>query len=349
MKKKRAWILIAKLALAGALFVYLFQTGQIDLARLAQIRGWGWMILAQGLVFLMLLFSFYRWHLLVRAQGIPYRFRETFELGMIGFFFSQFVPGSTGGDVVKAYYVAVDRPEHREAGITTVFLDRVVGLLVLVALGGVAILFNLNWIRDNPLLRTLAILVAAVMGLSLLACLLFFNTRFRSQPWVLALVRRLPFQRVLRKIEQAVYIYKYRPGVVLAAILLSLLVDAAIIGMDICYALALGDGRVSPASFFFLVPPALIAMSFPISPPGGLGVGEWAYSELFRQVRYPHGALIALIQRVNWYLWALWGLVQYLRRRKTVLRAIALGERDEAGNGDRPEANPGAGGFRRIP
>ena len=47
----------------------------------------------------------WRWHLLLRAQGIAVTFGKTFQISMIGQFFNGFLLGSTGGDVLKAYTV----------------------------------------------------------------------------------------------------------------------------------------------------------------------------------------------------------------------------------------------------
>ena len=149
---KRWFLITAKLLLAGGLIAYLLHTGDIDPRRLSEIENWAWVALAQVLVLGILLFTSLRWYLILREQGIHYRFREIFELGTIGFFFNQFVPGSVGGDLMKAYYIVVENPRHRTAGVTTVFLDRVVGLLVLICIAGIAILFNREIIsRDSDL------------------------------------------------------------------------------------------------------------------------------------------------------------------------------------------------------
>ncbi|MBR5604856.1 MAG: flippase-like domain-containing protein, partial [Verrucomicrobia bacterium] len=46
----------------------------------------------------------WRWHILLEAQGICVVFRRTFQITMIGQFFNSFLLGSTGGDLLKAYY-----------------------------------------------------------------------------------------------------------------------------------------------------------------------------------------------------------------------------------------------------
>src|SRR5207249_3564214 len=45
------------------------------------------------------LITFVRWYLLVIAQGLPVSPRDVMRLGLLGFFFNNFLPGSIGGDV----------------------------------------------------------------------------------------------------------------------------------------------------------------------------------------------------------------------------------------------------------
>lgn len=354
MKRKRVLILIAKLLLAVGLIYYLLASGKIDLSRLTAVSNWGWIAVAQVLVFFLLFFTAFRWHLLLAAQGIHYRVGEIFALGMIGFFFNQFVPGSTGGDLMKAYYIAVEQPRYRAAGVTTVFLDRVIGLIVLIAISGVAILANLPLIRSDPHLRILALVVVVILVSAVVAGLLFYSDRVRSHPVVQAISRRVPFHSVLHKVQAAVYVYKHQPRVIIVAVLLSVLVQVSVILSILCFSFALsgGDaagGAVSLWSFFFLVPLAQLAMAVPISPPGGLGVGEWAYTELFEKAGYGDGGILALYQRISWYAWALIGLVLYLRKKKRVDRAIAMGDRlEESGGPDTREERDGSRDERGI-
>lgn len=343
---KRALILLAKFALAAGLFAYLFWTDQIDLEKLTEIQSWGWVIVAQLLVAALLALTALRWQCLLRAQGIEQPYRETFILGAIGFYFNQFMPGSVGGDLMKAYYIAVENPDRRARGVTTVFLDRVFGLLVLMAIGGGSILFNLDLVGQEPRLQFLSVFVLVGLLGVLVTGLLFFNDRFRSQAWLRALFRRLPFNTTLRKIEEAVYVYRHHPGAVFLAIVLSVLIQASVVLINVCFFFALGGSEtVSVAVFFLTVPLVHLAMAVPVSPPGGLGVGEWAMSELLGMVGYAQGFTLAIFQRLSWYLWALPGLVFYLRRKKKVQEAIARGEGDP-GDG---EASPDREGADGVP
>src|SRR2546423_15093132 len=48
------------------------------------------------------LITMVRWYVLVRAQDLPFTLPRALRIGLIGFFFNAFLPGSVGGDIVKA-------------------------------------------------------------------------------------------------------------------------------------------------------------------------------------------------------------------------------------------------------
>ena len=56
-------------------------------------------------------------------------------MSWVGYFAGIFLPGGAGGDVAKAYLIARARPSGRMHGISTVLVDRFVGLYSLLMLG----------------------------------------------------------------------------------------------------------------------------------------------------------------------------------------------------------------------
>ncbi|HUB66523.1 MAG TPA: lysylphosphatidylglycerol synthase transmembrane domain-containing protein [Candidatus Methylacidiphilales bacterium] len=77
----------------------------------------------------------WRWRMLLGVHGVHLRFWRIFELTMIGQFFSAFLFGTTGGDVVKIYYVARAVPQRKAAVAFTVVVDRIIGLIALLLFG----------------------------------------------------------------------------------------------------------------------------------------------------------------------------------------------------------------------
>lgn len=66
------------------------------------------------------------------------------KLTFIGNFFNMVVPGTVGGDVVKGYYLATMEKEKKGTGSGVVIVDRVVGLLALLFIGGMSALYLIN-------------------------------------------------------------------------------------------------------------------------------------------------------------------------------------------------------------
>ncbi len=94
--------------------------------------------------------QFFRWYLLVRALDLPFTIGAAYRLGLVGSFWNTFAPGSVGGDLVKAYYIARGQPGRRAAAVATVIVDRLVGLFGLLWYS--AVFGGAFWIAGNPLI-----------------------------------------------------------------------------------------------------------------------------------------------------------------------------------------------------
>jgi uncharacterized protein (TIRG00374 family) len=77
-----------------------------------------------------------RWYLLLQAVGHRHRPARAFIINMVGAFYNTFLPGSTGGDMSRPSTPPSSRPNHRTRAVMTVLIDRVIGLLGLIILGG---------------------------------------------------------------------------------------------------------------------------------------------------------------------------------------------------------------------
>ena len=148
---------------------------------------------------------------------------------------------------------------------------------------------------------------------SVAAGALLFSERFRAHPRVQAALGRLPFREVLSRVRAALYVYRSRPRLLGRVVLLSLAAQLATVVSAAATARALGGGA-DLGTFFYIVPLAHLALSIPVGLPGGLGQSEIVYRELLEAARSGLGLPLALLQRVNWALWALAGGVYHLMR-----------------------------------
>ena len=100
----------------------------------------------------------------MHAIGIKMRFRSCLEIFAMGTFMNTFVPGGTGGDLLRAFYVAQALQQDRTGGVLSVVLDRGMGLLGLLTVAVLLGLIAPDHEIASSLVRSLALLAAAVLG-----------------------------------------------------------------------------------------------------------------------------------------------------------------------------------------
>lgn len=141
----------------------------------------------------------FRFQLMFRAQDIEISYWEAIKLCFAGNFLNWATPiGSTAGDVFKAYHVT-RHTEHKTEALTTILLDRIIGLGTLLLLVGIAIEVG----AEDPLLRKLGHLINAGIVAGIVFVLLFFSEKVRERWLPRGLVSRLPFEQQIRRIDAA--------------------------------------------------------------------------------------------------------------------------------------------------
>ncbi len=269
----------------------------------------------------------YRLVVMVAAQGLRLSLWDATKLTFAGNFFNQFLPGTTGGDVPKAYYIT--HYTHRKTEVVTiVFIDRIIGLIgmVLLAAGGIAAMWRPG--RFNREVLALAIIFA---GLAL-GTVIVFNRRVRRKLHLGDLIARLPKAPHLVRIGQAtVGLWDHKLRVVWALVL-TLVLQAIVMVSAAVMAWALGmhpGPSLSGLAYYF----AYVSIGFLIacipSTPQSFGVMEAAYVACFTQNGLndaSQAVALALGVRVIQLVWALpGGLVPLLGAhlpRKAELAAL---------------------------
>jgi len=69
-----------------------------------------------------------RWYMLLKVQSIEIGFWAAMRLNFLGLFYNNFLPGSVGGDFLRAWYVTKHTPKRLEA-VLSVFVDRFIGIM----------------------------------------------------------------------------------------------------------------------------------------------------------------------------------------------------------------------------
>ena len=90
-----------------------------------------------------------RWWILLKVQGIHLSIARVAGLFLIGMFYNQFLPGGTGGDIMKSYLLLKETPGKATGALLAVVFDRMVGLVALISITGVLIALRYEWLTQT--------------------------------------------------------------------------------------------------------------------------------------------------------------------------------------------------------
>lgn len=294
------------------------QPGVLSLGKQAR---WSYISLAFALFPITYLLVSLRWLMLLRAIGIQMTMGRAITLSALGSFYNTFLPGSNGGDIVRAYQAGRETQQPVAATVSVV-LDRVVGLLSLVVLASFSSAVVMTTGNKNDaafrecahIFWTCTLISAAFLALFLVAQKVpieLLARRFASMSWLR--ISGLPslrqrMQPVLVKAKEfirVVDLYRRLPKTLILALVSA--IPAHLILTACAIALAVAFNLKVPSGYFLVVVPILVLVgAIPLSPQG-VGVQEVVAAMLLDSYAVPMSQVLAftmslrLIQ-VSWYL-----------------------------------------------
>jgi uncharacterized protein (TIRG00374 family) len=250
-----------------------------------------------------------RWQILLRVQGIELSWLRLWALLLIGVFFNFFIPGGTGGDIVKTFYLLKETPGKRTVALLSVLVDRLIGLIALIIFAGVFTALNWHWLTSSPTVAkfvwpALIILAASLMGLH-------GSYLVSSRGWIHRLPARLPGRDKLAELAMAYTLYGKAWRASLSAFGLSVIAHFAYIGVFYCAARALHfEGLRMPTylELVIILPLVNTLSAMPISL-GGLGVREGLFQIFLHQLCGVRETDAVLISSTGYLLTFFWGLI----------------------------------------
>ena len=278
-----------------------------------KMADWRWIGLAVAAAGVCEFFGILRWQLFLRMLHIEVPLRETSRLFFIGAFFNQFLPGTTGGDVVRVIFLMRDHPENKAEGFLSVAVDRLLAVLVLVIMG---LLFA--WTRDDWFARSFAVgnlmkwfaITLLIMGAALVASFVL-----TSRHMVTLLPRKFPLRKHIIKLSKLWQLcLENRREALLGAIYTVPMLLAYFSAF--CFAAKAFTGKVTFWDMTSIMPLVTAISSLPISL-NGIGVREALFEELLAElcgVPRGTGLLISITGMTVYLLWGLVGGVFYLGR-----------------------------------
>lgn len=282
---------------------------------------WLALTLMMSLVIVMTFLQFYRWYLLVRALDLPFTLRDAIRLGLVGVFYNTALPGSIGGDLLKAYFIVKDQPTRKPAAVATIVADRIVGLFGLLFYA--ALVGGFGWLNGNErivgnawLERIILIAVIAVSSISIGYALLGLLSAERMARISARLHHIRKVGPALGDLWYAVAQYRQRPGKLLTAVALTLFIQVLMI---LIFHFAVQVFPMSDRSLygtlpehFVIAPIGYIAQVF-FPAPGGVGGAEYIFGKLYVIIRGSSAETIGVVGRLTLRLaeWS-FGFVGYL-------------------------------------
>lgn len=267
-----------------------------------------------------------RWWLLLRVRGIHIQLWMAAKLTMVGCFFNYCMPGSTGGDLVKAFYAA-KRKEGRADAVMTVFMDRVVGLFGLILLAGLAGLMMLS----NPVARQVTMYVWLGIVSVAIGSMVYFSQRLRQIFRVEQILARLPGKALFTAVDQSMVSYRRHVGVVSTTLGMSLVVHLLLSSATAVSGYALGM-QASFGLLLTVLPVLFLASALPFFYQG-LGVMEWlAMPMLLNPPATSANHIVGMLLLIRMYqvLYSLTGAVFVIRGNVHMLSDAEKAEIPEA-------------------
>lgn len=276
--------------------------------------------------------TFIRWYLLVISVGIPFQLKEAFRLGFLGYMLNFVGLGGVGGDLFKGYMLAKENPGKRPEAVSTIFMDRVIGLYALFVVTSWATL-GLDWEGTKPAIQTVVYIVygatlLGAFGLGIMCLPGFRRGAMREFLESLPKVGRI-FQRAFT----AFGMYRRRPKYLAIIGVLSLGVHTLFSIAAFFLATALFDAHPSILEMMIITPLAMVFAAIPISP-GGMGTLELAITELYvsvpgQELSQASAITVALGFRVLTIGLAFIGAAFYWTNRASVDRTMAEASAEE--------------------
>lgn len=316
---KKILIQALKILFSAGIIYWLVSSGKLNFSALRAFLAPGPALLVLSLITLNLFLASERWRILLKSQ-IPSQGLQTdswpvFKLTLIGIFFNFAMPGGVGGDVIKGYYFSRQNPGSKVIAVTSVLMDRVLGLFAMILMALFVMLYDLKHISQIPNLLTLFwFILILVLGFSVALAMVFSQSLYEKNT-LKKLIAKLPLSEKFLKLYESMHLYGQQKLRLLWVILLSLLTQTCAIMYLYLIGYTAGYTDIPLQTYFLAAPLGFMATAIPISP-AGVGVGQAAFYFLFNIYTGKTtdlGPTTITAFQVGTFIVSIWGAFFYLR------------------------------------
>lgn len=314
---KKVILNILKMTFAGGLIYWLVKSDKLDFSLLNDLIQNPLPILtAIGLMQIIILLITIRLkfflHLRTKSNLSTLRI---YMANWIGLFFNSVLPGSVSGDLVKIFYIKKeDKHLSKKFLLLSVFVDRVVGLMGLVFLGGLVSLFNYGSLsslsQDVSNLSKINIFLMLIIAVSLATIYIAPNLPLK----ISSSLKKIPISilhKILNKLEiiwKDLILFKNK---LIGQILISMVIQSISVFIFWSITSPYADNHFSLMTAFSIMPIGFISIALPIAP-AGLGVGHVVFEKLLAFFQITNGASLFNLYFFVLMITNLTGVIPYL-------------------------------------
>lgn len=304
-----------KFIFAIVIISYLFTSGKLDFSLVEKSLHNGYLpFLAFACLLVQVSLSVVRWRILLHTKShslLP--LKKMFAISWIGLFFNTFLPGIVTGDILKLVYCRdLDKNLDKTFLVTSVLIDRIVGLVGLLSLMGVFTVLGYQELASiSPKLsHVLHFNLLLFAGAIFVIVLLFLPSKIQSTFLNISATIPLVGARIKKTLEQVWIMGNSRKQISLT---IGISFINQFLNVSAMYLLAspFFSKPIPLAHAFSFIPIGFVAVAIPISP-AGAGVGHYIFDELFSYVGISGGASLFNLYFISYVSINLLGLFPYI-------------------------------------
>ena len=262
MKKILVTLFQLVVTIALLYWVYHDPNRRAQMAEALRHAHYSWVLVAILAYVVVEIAAAFRWHVLLKVQGIHLSFWRLSGLFLIGMFYNQFLPGGTGGDIIKSYFLLKETADKKAGALLAVVFDRLIGLVALVAITGTLIGLRYDFLSQTTETRQLLWILLVVLGASIVGLLTTFVITGFKLFHLLPL--RFPGREKLIEISAAYHLYAHHWRATLVAFGASVVAHLATFATFLSVAYSL-RANVKIVDFFAVMPIERTISAMPIS------------------------------------------------------------------------------------
>lgn len=318
---KQHLLIGAKILIALSLLIYLLQDANLgDIFQTFRGANIPVLAFAFSLYVIGYLITGFRLHLLISVYGMCVPVKSLIQSFMIATFFNNFLPSTVGGDLSRAYdlwrYCS-----SKSRAITSILIDRFLGLFALLLFTVVSVLFTKEVIFPE------SIVYIWVAGGALSSMLIVYLVFF-TPGWVVAIASHYsgsfthPFIDKIKNLLAALYSFRGKRRILFYAMVLSIALQANVVIQYFIVAQAIAID-IPLHAFFIIIPLTIFIMMVPVSI-NAIGIREGAFVFFFAFYGISNSEAIAYA----WIMYAfvlmqgILGAVVFVVRRKNEARVM---------------------------